>query len=148
MRQPRRYGVQEVYDLLYENLYGFDDATKIILWSLAKIPARVIDRLSKKCLILVPAECETRGMHVPRKLLQGKEVIVLAEGIFNLPLEEAEWIVQHEVAHFWLRHKSSVLETMSNEDAERQESEADEQVAKWLGRKREVPEMATESAKS
>lgn len=132
MKQVRRYTEEEVHYAVSENIEAFDIAMAIIIKSLSKLPARVVDKLAKGCLILVPAEHEKRGMHLPRQYLKGKEVIVLAEGIFELPMDETEYVILHEVAHFWLRHKSPVLESLGNDVYERQEHEADEMVEKWL----------------
>ena len=78
MKRDPRYDAEEVHHALDENLRAYDDAIAVIVNSLTKVPARVVDELASKCLIIVPSAESVLGMHIPRKLLVGMEVIAFA----------------------------------------------------------------------
>ena len=131
MKHEPRYDSEEVHHALDENLRAYDDAKAAIVHALTKVPARVVDSLASRCLIIVPSVESVRGIHLPRKILLGNEVIAFAERVFDLPDDETESLILHQVAHFWLKHKSAALEGMSKEEVKQQEKEADELAARW-----------------
>jgi len=131
MKQVPRYDAEEVHHALDENLRAYDDAKAAIVHALTKVPSRVVDSLASKCLIIVPSVVGLRGIHIPHKVLLGNEVIAFAERVFDLPDDETERLILHQVAHFWLKHKSAALEGISKGEVEQQEKEADELAARW-----------------
>lgn len=114
------------------HLQAHDRALYAIVTALAKIPSEVVRALADDCYIIVPSMQE-KGSFTDRSVIGERHVIAFPEALFDLPVDEVEKTVLHEVAHFWLGHKpylGSAVQTA--EDSDRLENEADEQAELWL----------------
>ena len=83
---------------------------------------------------------ETDGCRLARELCKTREIILLSERI--LPRRGATegddkyryfiFVVLHEVAHAYLRHRSPMFDSLNAEEIEAQEIEAEELALKWF----------------
>jgi hypothetical protein len=97
---------------------------------LTKVPMEIVDRLYDEALILT-ITTQDKGVYYPSTHLKDKHIILIAES--QLDAEDIEHTILHEVAHFHLNHKQPMFEDdFTEEDGDRQEEEAEQQVKKWL----------------
>ena len=129
----KRYTPEEVW---YEDAglvtLGPDAIRKIMSSALSKVPREVADAVLGGCRIIVPTSKE-KGCYIPAELTKDRAMLSFPETIFDGSPEEAEETLLHEVAHYWLKHRSPLADGLSETEGEQQELEADDQVRKWLG---------------
>jgi hypothetical protein len=114
------------------HLQAHDRALYAIVTTLTKVPAEVVRALADRCYIIVPSMQE-KGSFTDQSVIGERHVIAFPEALFDLPVDEVEKTVLHEVAHFWLGHKPySGSAGHSMEDLDRQEKDADQQAMQWL----------------
>ena len=102
----------------------------IVARVLKKVPIQIVDRLHDEALILT-VTAQEKGVYYPPTHLKNKHIILIAES--QLDADDIEHTILHEVAHFHLKHIQPFLEDdFGEEDGDRQEEEAEEQVKKWL----------------
>ncbi|TET47492.1 hypothetical protein E3J62_01290 [candidate division TA06 bacterium] len=105
-----------------------NDLRHLISRVLQKVPKEVVDKLMDQCLILMP-RTEEKGVFLSQKELVGKSIIAFPESLLEEPEAEREQTVLHEVAHFWLGHKSPLVARI---DYDKQEEAADDLVKQWI----------------
>jgi len=110
---------------------GNDAMRAIMSTALSKIPQEVADAVSDDCLLLVFMR-EEQGCYLPHELVRDKAILGFSETIISMQPEEAEKLLLHEVAHYWLKHRSPMLDDLSNAQYEQQEREAADLVKRWL----------------
>ena len=128
-----RYTSEEIW---YEDAgvvtVGITQARRLIARVLSKIPKEITKRVLDECLILIPMIDYELGFFLPKKLLQDKCVIAFPESLLMEDEKRIEHTVLHEIAHFYLDHKSPIFEALSDKEAKKQEDEADRLADKWL----------------
>ncbi len=100
----------------------------IVARALSKVPKEVVDRVYDECLFLMPTY-EERGCFIPKELLRDKCIIALSEKLLEEDEKNIEGDLLHEVAHYYLGHKSPIH--LSEEETRKQEEEADRAVDRW-----------------
>jgi len=67
----------------------------------------------------------------------GKHIILLNEGLFEMPSDHSEFVLTHEIAHLYLRQTTIFDEHVKKNEVERLmrevEEAASELARKWLG---------------
>lgn len=111
---------------------GNDDVRYLIACTLSKIPKKIAERVMNNCMFVVPMRRYERGFFMPKKYFKNKNVLAFPENLFKWCQKTQDYVVLHEVAHFYLKHQSPLWEDMSDEEAEKQEQEADRLAKKWL----------------
>lgn len=97
---------------------------------LTKVPIEIVDGLHNEALILT-VTTEDKGVCYHPTHIKDKYIILIAES--QLDADDIEHTILHEVAHYHLKHKQPMFEEgFTEEDGNRQEDEAEEQVKKWL----------------
>ena len=128
-----RYSAEEIW---YENAgvvtIGNDELRGLLARVLSIVPKNVADRVLKEWLFLMPMFDYENGFFLPKKLLQEKGVIAFPEKLLEKDEKSIVHTVLHEIAHFYLGHKSPLFEDLSDEEAKKQEEEADRLADKWL----------------
>jgi len=108
-----------------------DKVRSLIARLLSKVPKDVADKVLEECLFIMPMFDEI-GFHLPKNILQNKCVIAFSESLLKEDDKNIVHIGLHEIAHFYLDHKSPLLEDLSDEEAKKQEEDADRLADKWL----------------
>jgi hypothetical protein len=84
------------------------------------------------------------GSHVPKSVVEGREIIIISEGQIpptgkppekEFMIKEFIRVILHEVAHAYLEHKSHAFDGLSDEQSRQQETEADELVDQWINQR-------------
>lgn len=125
------YTFDEVWDMIYVATLGNNLLRYLVAGALSKVPKGVTDRVLKKCLFWMPT-CDEEGCFISEELLRGKGLIALPEKLIHKDEESVERIILHEVAHRHLDHKSPFLSRLSEEEARKQEEEANRTRDMWL----------------
>lgn len=99
--------------------------------ALSKVPKEIAERVLEECLFLVP-DPGMGGFRISKRVLQGKDVIVLSEKLLEKDNKDIVPIILHEVAHFYLNHKSRLLDQLSEEEDRKQEEAADRWARQWI----------------
>lgn len=127
-----KYTVEEITD---QNCGCVLPGTKKLLdphtLALSKVPKEIADRVLEECLFLMPNP-GMGGFRVSKRLLQGKDVIVLSEKLLEEDQKYIVLTILHEVAHFYLNHKNRVLDGLSEEEDRKQEEAADRWARQWI----------------
>jgi Zn-dependent peptidase ImmA (M78 family) len=110
---------------------GYDELRALTSQALAHAPKEVVDYTMDHVVMIMPLSAE-KGAYIPKALFRDKDIIVFPETLLKVPEEEAYFTILHEVAHLWLEHKSPLWNMLSEEEANRQEEEANILVRQWL----------------
>jgi hypothetical protein len=99
---------------------------------LSKVPKEVADRVVRECLLLGTGGGEN-AFHIPSRLIEGMDLIVVSPLLFEKDRAHIEFVILHEIAHFWLGHDPDPgLEVVDEGYYANQEEAADALVREWL----------------
>ena len=145
MAKAKYYSKSEIiYKGRFNKAVLIDDSLMyLIAGALTKAPAEVVDQTLKECVFYRFSMEKVAGMYMPKILIQGKDLILLSEGLLLdesfVPCEK----VLHEVAHHILSHKtftdlmlqgdgSPLMYERALKIRDENEKEADKLRDKWL----------------
>jgi len=119
--------------------FDTDSLRHLVAEALTQVPADIVDKAYKDCYFLT-ADPEIKGAHIPKDIIQNRDIIVLSRGLYKEPFEEQSNVILHEVAHYVFAHKPlderlrqgklNPMELVSSEKS--QEAEAEALKDKWL----------------
>ncbi len=98
---------------------------------LSKLPLEIIEQVTKNCLFVMPT-IEKLGIYLTNDLINDKVIFAFPEKLLEKEKSEIEHTILHEVAHYYLNHKNPLIYTLSGEEYDSQEQEANKQVDEWL----------------
>ena len=123
-----RYPAEQIYyEMDFLACPGNEMCSSLVAEVLSKAPRRVVDKVLKHCAIVMP---NSDGAYFNSKYAKDS-LIVLSERLLDMKSKEQHFTVLHEVAHFHLKHKDSMLSSMTKKQQKRQEDKADELANKW-----------------
>ena len=106
--------------------------------ALEYLPEEVLNQNKDKIVFVDMANKD--GCRLTRKFIEGKDIIILSEHI--LPKHGAHegeasvryyiYVVLHEIAHAINNHKSPKYDSLTKDEIDMQETEADEMALKWF----------------
>jgi len=154
----KHYTPEEIhYKMDWLTTLDDDELRCMLAKALSKVPTAVVDKLIDECLVLMINDVD--GRYIPKNFLRKYHLILLSEQILNYDEDKRDRAILHEVAHFYLKHKMGLVDTLTPKEAkakalidkrfgkpllarstpeedEAQENEADALVEKWLSKKR------------
>lgn len=135
--EEERFSFQEAYDLFDDNELFHDqthrlskDMRTVLATATSKLPKKVVEWVLGKVIFVSsnekPAYCVS---NLPKPF---KGFIFLSNCLFCESEEMQALAVAHEIAHFKLKHKIGMRTWLTEEENEKQETEANQLAAKWL----------------
>jgi len=120
-----------------------DSLLRILADALTRAPAEIVDKALSNCTFFRMDPIKAAGTFIPKSIHQGKNIIFLSQGLFDVSIDCRRKIILHEIAHYILHHKTWADEsaqgkinamtfTKIKEDMQNQEKEADKLRDKWL----------------
>ncbi len=109
-----------------------DELRKEVAVALSKIPMSIADCVLDEVRFIMPMSNYEHGFICPKGMLNDKALIGFPEKLLEQESTARLHIVLHEVAHFYLNHKSPLIEDLSYEETDKQEKEADKFAEDWL----------------
>jgi hypothetical protein len=111
---------------------GNDNLLNRICVALSKIPIDIVNDLYDHCYFLMSSEA-AKALYFPPGFFDNKAIISFSDAYFkSADKKDFEHTIIHEVAHHALKHKNPWEHDSSEEEFNKQEKEANEQVEKWL----------------
>lgn len=106
--------------------------------ALEYLPLNIFDQI--KTSVAIYSTNETDGCRLAREICKSREIILISERIFpGIGSTEGDeryryfiFVVLHEIAHAYLKHRSPMFDSLSVEENDAQESEADSLALQWF----------------
>lgn len=127
-----KYTVEEIWykDGGYKTM-NIEELRGLVALALSKVPKEIADRVLEECLFLMLTP-GVMGLFVSKKLLQGRDAIVLSEKLLEKDEKDKALIILHEVGHFYLNHNRQLFDGLSEEEDRKQEEAADGWARQWI----------------
>lgn len=120
------------------SIRGDNEKVRVVEVALTYVPAFVVNDLRDRLAILTLTH--RSGMRLSRPLCENCEVVLLSEEKFpRVGGRQQEndfrffiFLVLHEVAHAYLKHKCPYFDKLSEEEAKKNEDEATAKAIEWF----------------
>jgi hypothetical protein len=110
------------------NTKGHDALPSLLADIIYIIPKEFLDDVLSNCVFLMLDETVFPAYYVPKKIIEGKSLIVFPDNLFSKDEEGRTDMILHEIAHYVLRHSDPGI---YNEAYSEQEKEANALRKKW-----------------
>lgn len=134
MEKNNYYAAEDIYLKGDEKLVTFRNPFLLdhISWTLSKIKKEIVDKIFNNCYFLITTK-EDKGSYFHAGFFNDKCLICFSDSyLYHAKNKEVEFTILHEIAHYYLGHKNHLTNSLSDEERQKQESDADEQVRIWL----------------
>ena len=123
----------EQADYAFAGFNSVSDEFRVILAkALSRLPTKIVDWAAKNLLFISSSE-EYWAFSLSKKEWKHKKgFIFLSNHLKDESEEKQAFCIAHEIAHQKLNHKSPIFSNLTEEEAKKQEEEADELAQKWL----------------
>ena len=106
-----------------------------VTYALKFLPSETIRQIGDKLAFYSTAEKD--ACRVARSICEQREIILLSERILPKKGDDSKeryfiFVVLHEIVHVVKRHRSPLLDSLTPEESEAQEKEADELALSWF----------------
>jgi Zn-dependent peptidase ImmA (M78 family) len=132
-----RFSFQEAYDL-FDDDKPFDDLTHPLSKEMRTVLAKATSKLPKKVIewvlgkVIFVSSNEQPAYCVSNLPKQFRGIIFLSDCLLCESEERQAFIIAHEIAHFKLKHKLAMFNSLTEEEIEKEQNEASQLAATWL----------------
>jgi hypothetical protein len=127
-----KYTVEEIW---YKNggylTLDNEQLRGLVALALSKVPKKIADRVVEECIFLMPSP-EMMGFFLSKRVQEGRNAIVLSEKLLEEDQKDTILTILHEVGHFYLNHKSPILDMLSEQEDRKQEEDSDRWARQWI----------------
>lgn len=123
--------IEKIYMAFEGKLIGNFTMKVLVCETVAKLPAEVIDTVTKKCWFLSSMD-DAWAFAFTGNDLKDMHLIFLSDDLLSQNVQQIQWTITHEIGHVILNHRNSVVVKQSKNEISKQEEAADEFARTYL----------------